>query len=46
MNKIIDIEYIYIKDKKYNNAMYIYIYSLLFLIILLFFIFIKNKFYQ
>ncbi len=34
MNKIIDIEYVYKKDKKYDNSMYIYIGFLVFLLIL------------
>ncbi len=34
MSKIVDIEYLYKKDKKYDNSMYIYIGFLVFLLIL------------
>ncbi len=34
MNKIIDIEYVYKKDNKYINSMYIYIGFLLFLFVI------------
>lgn len=42
MSKIIDIEYIYKKENKYNNAMYIYIGFLILLIIIFFYILYKK----
>jgi hypothetical protein len=42
-NKIVDIEYVYKKNKKYNNTMYIYIGFLVFLLIICLLIIYKNN---
>lgn len=42
MSKIVSIEYVYKKDKKINNSIYIYILFLIFLIILCLYFFLQK----
>ena len=44
MSKIVSIEYVYKKDKRIKNSIYIYILFLILLLIICLFIFYKNNF--